>query len=45
MTIIYDIVIVLMFVWLSLQIMALIIGAVIGGKLYLELDKHGKSKE
>jgi hypothetical protein len=45
MTVIYDIVIVLMFVWLSLQIMALIIGAVIGGKLYLELDKHGKSKE
>jgi hypothetical protein len=45
MTVIYDIVIVLMFVWLSLQVMALIIGAVIGGKLYLELDKHGKSKE
>ena len=45
MTVIYDIVIVLMFVWLSLQIMALIIGAVIGGKLYLELNKHGKSKE
>jgi hypothetical protein len=45
MTVIYDIVIVLMFVWLSLQIMALIIGAVIGGKLYLELDKHGKSKK
>jgi hypothetical protein len=45
MTVIYDIVIVLMFVWLVLQIMALIIGAVIGGKLYLELDKHGKSKE
>ena len=45
MAIIYDMVIVLMFVWLSLQIMALIIGAVIGGKLYLELDKHGKSKE
>jgi hypothetical protein len=45
MTVIYDIVIVLMFVWLSLQIMALIIGAVIGGKLYLELDKRGKFKE
>jgi hypothetical protein len=45
MTVIYDIVIVLMFVWLSLQIMALIIGAVIGGKLYLELDKHGKFKK
>jgi hypothetical protein len=45
MAIIYDMVIILMFVWLVLQLVSLIIGAVIGGKLYLELDKHGKSKE
>ena len=45
MTVIYDIVIVLMFVWLSLQIMALIIGAVIGRKLWLDLNKKEESKE
>ena len=45
MTVIYDIVIVLMLIYLTIQVVGFIIGAVIGGKLYLELDKHGKSKE
>jgi multisubunit Na+/H+ antiporter MnhE subunit len=45
MAIIYDMVIVLMFVWLVLQVVGFIIGAVIGRKLWLDLNKKEESKE
>jgi hypothetical protein len=45
MTVIYDIVIVLMLIYLTIQVVGFIIGALIGRKLWLDLNKKEESKE
>ena len=40
-----DVVLVLIAIYLGIKVLGMIAGAVIGGKLYLELDKRGKFKK
>jgi hypothetical protein len=45
MEIIYNLVIILMFIYLSIKVIGFIIGLVIGGTLWHELTKDSKSKK
>jgi len=45
MYIIYNIVIILMLIYLTIQVVGFIIGAVIGRKLWLDLNKKEESKK
>ena len=45
MDIIYNLVIILMFIYLSIKVIGFIIGLVIGGTLWHELTKDSKSKD
>jgi hypothetical protein len=45
MDIIYNLVIILMFIYLSIKVIGFIIGLVIGGTLWHELKKDSKSKD
>jgi len=45
MDIIYNLVIILMFIYLSIKVIGFIIGMVIGGTFWYELTKDSKSKD